>query len=241
MAKKVVTLYIDDFNIRLLVAKGKRVQKWARLPLEPGLVKDGVIIDETQVVDKLKELFTLTNVSPGKVITGLSGLNSLYRLITLPELPEAVRDEAVKHEARRVIPVSLDQVHLAYQALPAAKGETLLFLTAFPRNAADTLIKTLRQAGVEPYLMDLAPLALCRNANEPRSIIVNVWSTNLDIVIMADKLPQVIRKECYPLSLKSLRELLPFITPAIWKNHWIRQCHYWSVVTWLKHRKAGNH
>jgi len=36
MAKKVVTLYIDDISIRLLVAKGKRVQKWARLPLEPG-------------------------------------------------------------------------------------------------------------------------------------------------------------------------------------------------------------
>ena len=74
-------------------------------------------------MDKLKELFTLTNVSTGKVIAGLSGLNSLYRLITLPELPEAVRDEAVKHEARRVIPVSLDQVHLAYQALPTTKLE----------------------------------------------------------------------------------------------------------------------
>ena len=215
MAKQVVTLYIDDISIRLLVAKGKRVQKWARLPLEPGLVKDGVIIDETQVADKLKELFKLTNVSPSKVIAGLSGLNSLYRLITLPELPEAVRDEAVKHEARRVIPVSLDQVHLAYQALPAAKGETLLFLTAFPRNAADTLIKTLRQAGVEPYLMDLAPLALCRNANEPRAIIMNVWSTNLDIVIMADRLPQVIRSLSVPSEATSLSEILPTITEEL--------------------------
>ena len=215
MAKKVVTLYIDDISIRLLVAKGKRVQKWARLPLEPGLVKDGVILDETQVVDKLKELFTLTNVSPGKVIAGLSGLNSLYRLITLPELPEAVREEAVKHEARRVIPVSLDQVHLAHQALPAAKGETLLFLTAFPRNAADALIKTLRQAGVEPYLMDLAPLALCRNVNEPRAIIVNLWSANLDIVIMADRLPQVIRSLSVPSDATSLSGILPTITEEL--------------------------
>ena len=69
MAKKVVTLYIDDFNIRLLVAKGKQVQKWARLPLEQGLVQDGVIIDEAQVVDKLKELFKLTNIAPSEVMS----------------------------------------------------------------------------------------------------------------------------------------------------------------------------
>jgi len=209
------TLFIDDSNIRLLVTKGKRVQKWARLPLEPGLVRDGVIIDEDQVVDQLRELFKLQKVSARKVIAGISGLNSLYRLITLPELPEAVRAEAVRHEARRVIPVSLDQMHLAYQALPGPPGETRLFLAAFPRNTTDALIRTLRQAGVEPYLMDLAPLALCRTANEPRAIIVNVWSTNLDIVIMADRVPQVLRSLSLPGEATSLSEMLPVITEEL--------------------------
>ena len=37
MAKNVVTLYIDDTSIRLLVAHGNRIKKWADLPLEPGL------------------------------------------------------------------------------------------------------------------------------------------------------------------------------------------------------------
>jgi len=215
MAKKVVTLYIDDINIRLLVAKGKRVQNWARLPLDPGLVRDGVIIEEDQVVEKLKELFKLTNVAPSEVIAGLSGLNSLYRLITLPELPEAVRDEAIRHEARRVIPVSLEQVHLAYQTLSIAKGETHIFLTAFPRNAADTLIKVLRQVGAEPSLMDLAPLALCRNVNEPRAIIINGWSTNLDIVVMADRLPQVSRSLSIPGEATSLSGMLPAVTEEL--------------------------
>ena len=76
---KIVTLFIDDTNIRLLIAKGKRVQKWARLLLEPGLVRDGVIIDEAQVADRLKELFKLEKVTATRVIAGISGLNSLYR------------------------------------------------------------------------------------------------------------------------------------------------------------------
>ena len=209
------TLFIDDTNIRLLVNKGKRVQKWARLPLEPGLVRDGVILEEAQVVDQLKELFKLQKVSASKVIAGMSGLNSIYRLITLPELPEAVQAEAVRHEARRVIPVSLEQVYLAYQPLPSPPGETRLFLAAYPRNAADTLIRTLRQAGVEPYLMDLAPLALCRTANEPRAVIVNAWSTNLDIVVMADRIPQVLRSLSLPGEATSLSEMLPAITEEL--------------------------
>lgn len=211
MAKKVITLYIDDTSIRLLVAKGKQVQKWARLPLEPGLVRDGVIFEEDQVAGKIKELFKLEKVTTQKVIAGLSGLNSIYRLVTLPELPEAILAEAVRNEAKRVIPVSLDQVYLSYQSLPGPKGETNIFLAAFPRNTADAFVRTLRQAGVEPYLMDLAPLALCRNVNEPRAIIINAWLTHLDIVIMVDRVPQVIRSLSLPGEATSLSEMMPAI------------------------------
>lgn len=211
MAKKVITLYIDDTSIRLLVAKGKQVQKWARLPLESGLVRDGVIFEEDQVAGKIKELFKLEKVPTQKVIAGLSGLNSIYRLVTLPELPEAILAEAVRNEAKRVIPVSLDQVYLSYQSLPGPKGETNIFLAAFPRNTADAFVRTLRQAGVEPYLMDLAPLALCRNVNEPRAIIINAWLTHLDIVIMVDRVPQVIRSLSLPGEATSLSEMMPAI------------------------------
>ncbi len=38
MAKKIVTLYVDDASLRLLVIQGQRVKKWAELPLEPALV-----------------------------------------------------------------------------------------------------------------------------------------------------------------------------------------------------------
>ena len=101
MAKRVTTLFIRDNNINLLVMKGRRVEKWANLPLEPGLVSQGLIVDEAQEASRVKELFKLERVTTRKVIAGLSGQNSLYRIITLPELPEAILPEAVKHEASR--------------------------------------------------------------------------------------------------------------------------------------------
>ena len=215
MARKVTTLFIRDDAVNLLVMDGKRVDKWASSPLEPGLVSQGLILDEAQVAEKLKELFKLEKVTMGRVIAGLSGHNSVYRIITMPQLPEAVLPEAVKREAGRVIPVPLDEVYLAYQPLPTLMGETRIFLAAYPRNIADALYRTLQRAGLQPYIMDLATLALCRTANEPRSIIVNARLDHLDIMVMADRIPQLIRRLALPGEEASLSERLPTIAEEI--------------------------
>jgi len=212
MAKKIVTLFIRDTNINLLVMKGRRVDKWASLSLEPGLVSQGLILDEAQVAGKVKELLRRERVTASRVIAGLSGLNSLYRMITVPELPEAILPEAITHEAGRALPVSLDEVYLSYQPVPAPKGETRVFLAAFPRNVTDALLKTLQRAGLETYVIDLAPLALCRIPNEPRAIIVNARLDHFDIMVIADRLPQVIRRLSLPSEAESLSEKLPAIT-----------------------------
>jgi len=212
MAKKVTTLFIRDTNINLLVMKGEQVEKWASLPLEPGLVSQGLIVDEAQVADKVKQLFKETEVKASKVITALSGHDSLYRIITLPELPEAILPEAVRREAKRTIPTPLEEVYFSYQRLPTlTRGEGRIFLATFPRNLVDALVRTLRQAGVKPHIMDLAPLALCRIPNEPRAIIVNAKLDHLDVTVIADRLPQVIRRLSLPSEAESLEEKLPLI------------------------------
>ncbi|MGD9117410.1 MAG: pilus assembly protein PilM [Dehalococcoidia bacterium] len=215
MAKKITTLFIRDDAINLLVMRGERVEKWATMPLEPGLVSQGLIVDEVQVVEKLKELFKLQKLGMGRVVAGISGHNSVYRIITLPELPEAVLPEAVKREAKRVIPVPLEEVYLSYQPITTAAGETLVFLAAFPRNIADTLYQTLHKAGLQPYMMDLAPLALCRAANQPRSIIVNSRADHLDIMVIVDRVPQLIRRLSMPGETESLAERLDVVTEEI--------------------------
>ncbi len=215
MAKKVVTLFIRDDSVNLLIMAGKRVERWASLPLEAGLVSQGLVVEEAQVANKLKELLKLEKIAAGRVIAGLGGHNSVYRIINLPELPEAVLPEAVKREAKRVIPVPLEEVYLSYQPLPPAEGETRLFLAAFPRNAADALHRTLHQAGLQPYIMDLAPLALCRAVNEPRSIIVNTKADNTDIIVMTERIPQVIHRLSLPGETESSAERLSAIAEEI--------------------------
>ena len=211
MAKRVTTLFIRDTSINLLVMKGGHVEKWASSPLEPGLVSEGLIVDEEQVADRVKELFKQEKVKMKKVMIGLTGLNSLHRVVTLPELPEEILPEAVKREVQRAIPTPLEEVYFSYQLLSATKGESRVFLSTFPRNLVDALVRTLRQAGVKPYSMDLAPLALCRIPDEPRAIIVNARLAHLEIMVITDRIPELIRTLSLPSESESLEEKLPFI------------------------------
>ena len=201
MAETVMAFYFEDTAVKLLVARGRKAEQWQSIPLAPGLVVGGVIVDEAKVSEKVKELFAGVKLSKmnqfvsgkGKIIVGLSGRDSLYRVISLPVLEKSMLAEAVRREAGRVLPVSLDQLYLAYQRIPGNDNETRVFVAAFPKKSADALIKTMRLAGVAPRVLDLAPLALCISVNEPRSIIADVGSDSLNIMVMSERVPQVIR------------------------------------------------
>ncbi len=198
MSKDATAIYIDDSSIRLLNVSGKRPKQWAVEPLEPGLVHDGFIVDEPAVAAQLRTLWARELPGSQRVIAGISGINCLYRFLTLPELPKNVLPEAVRREASRAFGVPLDQLYISWQTLPAKPGETLVYVAAATRTTVDAIVRTLKRANLNPYMMDIAPLALARSTAEPSALIVDLQPASLDVVIKMDGLPEVIRS--VPLS-----------------------------------------
>ncbi len=215
MARQVATLFIEDTAVRLLVGRGRQPEKWASLPLDAGLVKHGLIQDNAKVAEKIKELYHLAKVGNKKVAVGLSEPGSLYRIVTLPKLPDAILPEAIKREAERVIPLSLDEVYLIHQVIATKEQEMTLFLAAISRTAVDNVVKTTQLAGLKPYLIDLVPLALCRIIEQPTAVVVSLRSSNFEIAVMADRVPQVIRSLSLPSEAQSLIEKLPTISEEL--------------------------
>ena len=211
MINKIVTLYVDDSSIRLLVTSGKQIKKWAELPLEPGLVEGAVVIKEAEVAAKIKQLLKKQGEEARRVIVGLSGLLCLTRLISLPLLPKEMLTEAVMREAKKTLPLPLEQLYVSWQALPPVKGKARVFLVAVRRKTADSLLRTLRQAGLRPYFMDLKPLALARVVGEETAVIVDVQPTEFDIVIMVDGVPHPVRTVPFPSRALSWQKKLPMI------------------------------
>ncbi len=214
MAKR-VSLYIEDTEIKLLVTSGNQVDKWASFKLDSGLVSGGAILDENLVAEAVKELFKLQGVKDTTVTVGVSGLNSVFRVISIPEVPKNLVQEAVGNEASRILPMPLSQVYYSYQLLPSPKGEMRLFLVAYPREATETLLSVIHKAGLKAETMDLAPLALARCVNEERAIIVNSWLTFVDIIVLSDRIPVVIRSLSLPVDSTSFHERMPAITEEL--------------------------
>ena len=210
MAREVATIHIDSSAIWVLVAKGRQLRKWANMPLEPGMVKDGVIQDEDAVASKVRDLWKKQRIGRRRVVAGISGINCLYRLIALPELSASILPEAVKREASRTLGVPMEQLHLSWQTLPSIRDETLVYLAASPKNSVDSVISTLRKAGLDPYLMDLKPLAMARVATEPKAIIIDLQPASFDVVVTVEGIPHVVRSLALAPE-SSLEEKLPVV------------------------------
>ena len=208
MAKKITTLYINDSSIRLMVTNGKRISKLADAPLDMSLADTSANVREAEIAAKIKQLFKTNKVKAKKVIIGLSGLHCLSRPVILPQLPKAMMDEAVMREAKRVLPVPLEQLYISWQIISTTEEKMQGFMVAIPRQIADTILRILHQVGLKPYLMDIKPLALARLVREAAAIVVDVHSKEFDIVIMADGVPQPIRTISFPEEALSLPDKL---------------------------------
>ena len=193
MWNDLVTLYIDDTSLRLLVCQGQTIKKCANMKLESGLIKSSVVLKETEVVDRIKQLLEGQEVNAKKVVLGLSGLHSLTRPATLPLLPRSMIAEAVVREARRILPVPLDQLHLIWKTIPGSKGKIQVYMAATPRKAVDSLIKVLNGAGLQPSRMVLKPLVLTKLLPVNTAILVDLQQTEFDILIMVDGISQPVR------------------------------------------------
>jgi type IV pilus assembly protein PilM len=211
MAANTTTLYIDNFNMRLMITRGKRIIKLADMPLDASLNDIDTPEKETQLIEKIKYLFHSNKIGARRIILGLSGLHCLTRPIELPELPKAMLEEAITREARRVLPVPVEQLYLSWQIMSVTEGKVQAFMVGIPKHDADIVLKIVNRAGFKPYIMDIKPLALARLSHEANAIILDVQPGEFDIIILMNGIPQPIRTVPFPRETPSLKERLVIV------------------------------
>jgi type IV pilus assembly protein PilM len=206
MGNRTVSVYIDDSYIRVMSTSGKRVIRFAELTMETPLSLIDTGEKEAELAGKIRQLLKFNKISPRKVMLCLSGHRCLTRPVILPELPKAMLGEAVIREAKRVLPMPLEQLYLSWQTLSVSGGKTNLFLVALPRQIADKAIRVMNKAGYKPYLVDIKPLSLARLSSEATSIILDVQPKEFDIVFIINGIPQPIRTIAFPQEALSLQD-----------------------------------
>jgi Tfp pilus assembly PilM family ATPase/Tfp pilus assembly protein PilN len=186
-----VTLNISSGSVRLLYVKGSRIKKWESAPLPPGLVRDGLILKPKVLGAVISNLFRSSGVPGERVITSITGLSFIHRIMSMPRMKVDSEYEAIQRAADKEIPLPVEELYLSWQAIDGGQDEMNFFVLGVPRHPVDVLVQTLQEAGIRPYMIDLNPLALARAANRENAIIVALEPDCFDIVMVADGMPVI--------------------------------------------------
>jgi len=187
----VVSLSIEGNTIRVVSCQGRRVSAWKSIPFNPTLLQGGFVANAAGLSQVLKS--ALRDVKAGRVIVALPGFQSVSRVIALPKVKGLRPAVAVPREARRLMGVSLDSSYLFWQSLASAGTQWRFFVLAVPRVPLLALIDALRQAGIRPWKIDTKPLALARAVNQGHAVVGSLESNSIDVVVVLDHAPVVIR------------------------------------------------
>jgi len=187
------TLVVESTDIRYLTTRGGQVQKWGSSPLPEGLVVAGAVTDPVELGGAIDAVFTEQELERKRVISSLSGMRCIPRVLTLPKLQASLMEEAISREARKEMPISPESLYLSWQLLPGDETSQRIYVVGVPRDMVDAHVQALQAARLTPYVMDLKPLALIRAVGQPEAIIVNLEQDVLDIMLVVGYIPAIMR------------------------------------------------
>ena len=156
--KTIVGLDIDPAGIvaASVAVNGRvRVERAAFAPLEPGIVRDGEVVDVEGLADVLRALFRENKGLDQRVRIGVANQKIVVRAIELPYLEDGKElDAAVRFQAQDQLPMPLEHAVLDYQPLAVVKTDDgrrqRVLLVAARRDMIERVLAALRGAGLRP-------------------------------------------------------------------------------------------
>ncbi len=165
-------LDISDALIRLVVLQ-KRRQQWlmpirAEMPVPEGLITDGEITHQAEVVELLKDLIKAAGLKSRLAIVSLPERHTFIKKVNMARsttpLAEQVQAEAAQH-----VPYAWDEVYSDWQAVPelSQPDETAVLIGAAPKATVDSYLSVLDQAGLQTVRLEIESLAIARACLRP--------------------------------------------------------------------------
>ena len=137
-------------------------------PMPPGLIQDDQVTDAQGLAEEIKALFHDAGIHRRFTVTAVSNRQAITRNIHVPRMTVQELDEAIKWEAERYIPFPIDEVMLDYFVLDNPEdveegGQLEVVIAAARLDEVTQQVEYLKQAGLEPYVIDVKPFSLLRS------------------------------------------------------------------------------
>ncbi|MGQ4809720.1 Cell division protein FtsA [Candidatus Entotheonellaceae bacterium PAL068K] len=166
-----VGIDIGTHTIKLVQLKrvGKIYQllHFGVMPLMPGAIIDGAIMDASAVVEAIRNLVRMEKIKTKRVATAISGQAVIVKKIRVPQMTEKELVENIQWEAAQHIPFEISEVNIDFQILPALENsednpddQIDVLLVAARKSNVDDYTSLLVESGLHPIVVDADMFAL---------------------------------------------------------------------------------
>lgn len=201
-----VALTYEGAQLKLLVCEGRRVVSWETIPFDPRLVNGNVVAEPFNLGRLIRDALARRGLPRGRIHCALPGAGALSRVVEVPRAGVRGRRKAVVPEAMRALGVSPGRHYVYWQTVDESADGQLVFVLATPRDAMRSLIETMRAAEIRPRTVDVTPLALARAVGQPDEIVIELDPSGVDLVIVLDDVPLVMRSVVFGERALTLEE-----------------------------------
>jgi type IV pilus assembly protein PilM len=153
-------------------------------------------IEQTAAV--IRELVKRAGVTTNKAVASLPNNVVFTSVIELPKIPDNELKKAIEFEAKKYVPLPLEEVALSWSVLAEHSAKTSdgftptndkqkILLTAVPSLVIDNYVKMFKLAGIEPQALEIEVLALIRSVigDDTTAILlidIGAKSTSINVV-----------------------------------------------------------
>lgn len=156
-------------------------------------------IDDTAYLAKaINKVRNEAKITAKKVTASLPTFAVFSSIITLTGVDKKNMTDAVLEEAKKVIPLPLEEMKIDFKVIPesgddkAVKSNVRVFLTCSPRKIVRKYIDVFRQADLELSYLETETFSLVRSliGNDKSTImIVEIGANSTDISIVHESIP----------------------------------------------------
>lgn len=212
MPRSLVGLDIGSTGVRAAeFVPGRRrptVRRVASVPLAPGVVRAGTVVDGEALAAALRQLWTQGKFGTKEVVLGIASSGVLVRQLDLDWMPPEDFRKALRYQVQDVLPFSVDEANLDYHLLaelelPGEDGEprrmARILLVAAAQDVVDAFVAAVRGARLRPQKVDLLPFALLRartpalTGDDVTEAIVDVGADLVSVVVHTAGTPRYVR------------------------------------------------
>lgn len=165
-AKPVIGLDIGSSAIKLVEAEKKRsgwvVRGFSSITLPEDTIVDGEIVNHAAVVEAIKTLLKESSSRSKLVCTSVAGSSVIIKHIAIPKTAPKEIEDQVYWEAEQYIPFDMKDISLDYEVVQEDMGDGKMdiLLVAAKKDFIDKRLATVREAGLQPEVLDVDVLSL---------------------------------------------------------------------------------